>query len=213
VVGLFSLARYGISAGLAWGVTFGLFFMMQYLVAMGQAEVKEEKEGRVIDFVRVKHESVAKEKERALPTRPKAMDQPNAPDLNLTPKSSGAGLDGMAIGIKAPAPDVPLRMRAGPDLGKMAVRDSKKVPLMRIEPNYPMRARQDGVEGHVVVRFDIDPRGNVQNPTVLSAKPRGVFEREALRAIRRWRYKPTIEGGKPTWDRGQKVRIPFRLND
>ncbi|MDD9932819.1 MAG: TonB family protein [Myxococcales bacterium] len=206
--------RYVISGAFAFGVTFALFFGMQAAVAMGSAELKEDKAGRVIDFVRVKREAVVKEKERVIPNRPKALDQPNAPDLNFKPTGNTGGGDMSPMAIAAPKADVKLRADGlGAKLKGVAVRDSKKTPLMRINPEYPLRARQDGIEGFVQVRFDIDPTGRVQNARVTAAKPRGIFEQAALRAIKKWRYRPTVEGGKAVWERGQRVRLPFRLNN
>lgn len=205
--------RYVISGGLAFGVTFALFFGMQAAVAMGSGELKEDKQGRVIDFVRVKREAVVKEKERVIPDRPKALDQPNAPDLNLNPDLSGGDTSIGPMAIAAPKAEMKMRPDGiGPKLGGVAVRDRKKVPLMRMNPEYPMRARQDGIEGFVQIRFDIDPQGRVQNARVTAAKPRGVFEQSALRAIKKWRYRPTVEDGKAVWERGQNVRLPFRLD-
>jgi protein TonB len=206
--------RYAISGFAAFFVTFGLFYVMQALVAMGSGEMKEAKQGRVIDFVRVKREAVVKEKERELPNRPQSLDQPEAPDLNLSNDTGGTSVDANPIAIAAPKADATLKAGSlGPKLDQVAVRDRKRVPLMRINPEYPLRARQDRVEGFVVVNFDIDPKGQVQNAHVVAAKPRGVFEQAALRAIRKWKYRPTIEGGKAVWERGQAVRMPFRLTD
>lgn len=61
-------------------------------------------------------------------------------------------------------------------------------PLQRIEPTYPYRAKQAGIEGDVVLRFVVDADGKVQDVTIVSAKPRGQFERAAMQALRKWRY-------------------------
>ncbi|MGD8859068.1 MAG: TonB family protein [Myxococcales bacterium] len=206
--------RYAISGFAAFFVTFGLFYVMQALVAMGSGEMKEAEQGRVIDFVRVKREPVVKEKERELPNRPQSLDQPEAPDLNLSNDTGGTSVDATPIAIAAPKAQASLKGGAlGPKLDSIAVRDRKKAPLMRMKPEYPLRAKQDRIEGYVVVNFDIDPKGQVKNAHVVAAKPRGVFEQAALRAIRKWKYRPTVEEGKAIWERGQAVKIPFRLTD
>ena len=55
---------------------------------------------------------------------------------------------------------------------------------------YPPQAREAGVEGYVVVRYDVDAEGRVINARVVEATPRGVFEEAALAAVTRWRFRP-----------------------
>ncbi|MFM5466134.1 TonB family protein [Aeromonas simiae] len=84
------------------------------------------------------------------------------------------------------------------------------MPLQRIEPTYPYRAQQAGIEGDVTLKFAVDPEGQVQNVVVVSAKPRGQFERAAIQALRKWRYQPRKgENGAIT----QIVTLKFRLEN
>jgi protein TonB len=46
---------------------------------------------------------------------------------------------------------------------------------------------------------------------VTGANPPAVFERSALRAVRRWRYNPRIEDGVAVAQPGIRVRIRFEL--
>jgi len=54
---------------------------------------------------------------------------------------------------------------------------------------YPPEAREAGVEGFVVVRYDVDREGRVVNARVVEATPPGVFEEAALAAVTRWRFR------------------------
>ncbi|MDQ9092220.1 M56 family metallopeptidase [Pseudoalteromonas haloplanktis] len=69
-------------------------------------------------------------------------------------------------------------------------------PIMRIEPVYPKQAAEQGISGSVVLKYDIDPAGNTANISVVNAKPEGVFNREAKRALKQWQYKPSNFGFK-----------------
>jgi periplasmic protein TonB len=73
--------------------------------------------------------------------------------------------------------------------------------LQRVEPSYPARARKQGICGRVVLRFLVEPNGQVSRPSILEANPEGYFEQSALEAIRHWRFKPGIYRGKAvaTW--------------
>jgi len=41
-----------------------------------------------------------------------------------------------------------------------------------------------------VISFTVNPDGTVSNVELVSAKPRGVFERNVQSTVRRWRYQP-----------------------
>lgn len=81
-------------------------------------------------------------------------------------------------------------------------------PLQRIEPIYPYRAQQAGIEGEVTLKFVVDPNGQVQDVTIVSANPRGQFERAAMQALRKWRYQ--ARKGE-TGAIAQVVTLKFRL--
>jgi protein TonB len=58
------------------------------------------------------------------------------------------------------------------------------------QPVYPPQAQRSGTKGQVVVSFTVNPDGSVDNINIVSAKPRGVFERNVQAAVRRWRFQP-----------------------
>ena len=83
-------------------------------------------------------------------------------------------------------------------------------PLVDIPPNYPQRALAANIEGEVTLAFTITAEGTVDNLRVVSAKPRGVFDREARRAASRWRFAPRRENGQPVAREATKT-LYFRL--
>ena len=64
----------------------------------------------------------------------------------------------------------------------------------------------------MTLAFTITPDGRVDNLRVTSAKPKGVFEREARRAAGRWRFAPRRENGQPVAREATKT-LYFRLED
>jgi protein TonB len=60
-------------------------------------------------------------------------------------------------------------------------------------PEYPRGAERRNLEGHVVVRYNVTPDGEVADAEVVEATPSGVFERSVLRALEGWRYAATGE--------------------
>jgi protein TonB len=80
------------------------------------------------------------------------------------------------------------------------------IPLVRIPPLYPPRALSRRIEGRVKIEFTVSEEGKVQNPVVVAAKPKGVFDRAALRAIRRWKFNKRLVDGQPVkWQTAQTI--------
>ena len=57
-------------------------------------------------------------------------------------------------------------------------------------PRYPAEALRSGTQGQVVVEITVAPDGSVSNARVVRADPPRVFDREALNAVRRWKFAP-----------------------
>jgi len=201
--------RYPVAALLAVVTTVAVFLFMQRLVALGEAALVERPIRGAIEFVRLKNESVTQKKERTLPTRPTQLDQPPAPKVELPSVTAPSG---QTIAVAAPAPEIgeidlaaqKLELGAPPS-------DAEAVPIVRIEPLYPRDAAQRGIEGWVVVVFDIDPTGAVVGARVLESEPRRVFDQAALSAVRKWKYKAGIADGQRYVTKGVRVRLAFRL--
>ena len=96
-------------------------------------------------------------------------------------------------------------------LGGTGGADRDAVPLVRIEPDYPMQARQRGIEGWVVVEFTISTAVTVKDATVVASEPGNVFDRAAVQAVRKWKYNPKIVDGKPVERPGVKIRLDFEM--
>lgn len=70
-------------------------------------------------------------------------------------------------------------------------RPIQEQPVVQGLPRYPRLAQDRQVEGKVVLSITIMPDGSVRDVQVISARPNGYFEAEAVRAVRGWRYKPS----------------------
>lgn len=203
------LKRYSLAAAAALGVTVGLFFLMQWLIAMGEARITEDDVRRVIDFVRIKHESQLETRKRALPNKQTQQEEAPTPSMDL-PQSTGPG--GQAVRIDAPAIDHDVRLTGGPHMTS-APSDMNITPLVRVEPMYPRAAAERRIEGWVWVRFTISMTGTVKNAVVVGAEPPGVFDRAAINAIQKWKYKPRIENGVPVEQPDVEVRLTFKIEN
>jgi protein TonB len=161
----------------------------------------------VIDFVRLKQESELETKKRKMPDKKAPEEPPAPPELNLA-QNTRPDLD---TGNAMPVFDGSLELSGGgPNIGTAAT-DSDIIPLVRVEPQYPERARQRGVEGWVVVEFMISAAGTVKSPRIIAYHPSTIFNRAALQAIRKWKYNPKIEEGVAVERPGVQVRLTFEF--
>lgn len=210
------VARYLVGGAGALGVTLSLFLLMQGLISVTDNALSQGAGGRVIEFVRLKRQSELQVRERQLPQAPRPQPQPTTPAMSVTDTNTVTNAASIPVSALAP-PNVPhtVALSGGPQLGSMAAAtaDADVVPLVRVQPLYPRRAAERRIEGWVLVQFDIDERGEVKDPQVIDAEPHNVFERDALRAIRKWKYKPKIEGGVAKARRAVQVKLTFSLED
>jgi len=80
-------------------------------------------------------------------------------------------------------------------------------PIVRIEPKYPIQAARDRIEGAVVLKFDVNPAGKVENVSVIKAIPEQTFNKEARRALKQWEYNAN---GK--YHKDLLVQLDFRMD-
>ncbi len=76
---------------------------------------------------------------------------------------------------------------------------------------YPAAARTAGIEGRVVVRYDVTVEGTVANAVVVEADPPGVFDAAALDAVRSWRFRPRVDEGEVVVGPARVSELVFRL--
>ena len=76
---------------------------------------------------------------------------------------------------------------------------------------YPPAAKAEGIEGYVVIRYEVTAEGIVINAEVVEAEPEGVFEEAALASIVQWRFRAATEGGRPVETPGLVSTLRFRL--
>lgn len=89
------------------------------------------------------------------------------------------------------------------------VADLEKRPeaVLQVAPTYPAELRKAKVEGVVTLVFLLDETGRVEDPRVENSS-RPEFEKPALEAIRKWRFRPGEKDGQPV---RTYIRVPLRF--
>lgn len=97
--------------------------------------------------------------------------------------------------------------------GCAATRDRPPQLTASSELQYPAEAKASGIEGNVVVRYDITEAGEIADAEVLFADPPGVFDEAALALVRSFRFRPAMSKGVAVRVPGRTSTITFKLDD
>jgi protein TonB len=132
----------------------------------------------------------------------------------VTPGVTGSGsqilpgIPGNLVGNMAPPlpPPPPPASKRKPELIVSRVQESKLI--RKIIPEYPSLALRGHVEGTVILEINVDEEGNVGNVRVLQGNP--LLVDEAVRAVKQWKYSPTLLNGEPI-PVLSSVTVDFRL--
>ncbi|WP_158968322.1 energy transducer TonB [Paraglaciecola sp. L3A3] len=201
------MGRLIVSILLGGVIAFSLFVIMAKLIANSSRPAEKAAPTPVIDIVMATPDDATQVRQRVPPPPPPPPQQP--PKIQpVEPDVADVNTDGLSFNM----PSVEVG-GASIDIGGVgAMRDGEATPIVRIEPKYPVQAARDGKEGWVKLSFTINEVGGVEDVEVIEADPKRVFDREARRALSKWKYKPKIEDGKPMKQFGLTVQLDFKLD-
>lgn len=192
-----------------------LLFALRAAISPSREGLRPDAELRVVDFVRLKRDSELQQKQRPKPRRPEPRKPPPRPRVDL-PKPQLAKPPAAPQARFRPSPALDLSATSA--LSDAVVDSAAEqpvsadiLPLVRVEPVYPRRAKRRKKEGRVVLSFTITPVGSVSNVRVTEANPPDLFERAARRALLKWKFKPKIVDGEAV-SQQHSVAIDFRLD-
>ena len=87
-------------------------------------------------------------------------------------------------------------------------------PFYKIKPKYPKAALVSGTEGWVLMKLDINEKGEVENIRIVDGEQRNLFQSEAKRAVEQWKYRPFLDqAGKTFRKLDHQVKVEFKLQD
>ncbi|MFL2753868.1 MAG: energy transducer TonB [Gammaproteobacteria bacterium] len=76
---------------------------------------------------------------------------------------------------------------------------------------FPRKALRLAKDGYVLVEFDIDTDGSVIDPYVVESEPAGLFERAAMKSIRKYLYEPPVYEGVSVKVNDVQVKMVFKV--
>ena len=203
-----AIIRYLVSFIAAFSIVFALFWLMQFLIATSNPGLKKESTGALLDFVRVpKDESVVHKTPK--PEKPPAPDQP--PPTPPPPAMDQATPDTTAVAVSAVKVDTKINLSAQ-GFG-LQTADGEYLPIVKVQPIYPQSALARGIEGYVIVSFTVTKQGTTKNIKVVESKPSGIFDRAAMQAAAKFKYKPRVVDGEPIDVPGVENKITFVISN
>jgi len=212
--------RIGLSVIVGVFVTLALFYLMQALIAGADSALSDEKIGNLVDFVRVKQDQEVQAKDR----KPKKPPPPDEPPPETPPQNFNVAVDNAGFSMS----NVDMNVSVDVGGGGFGISDGDYLPIVKVQPQYPRRALQRGMEGWVIVEFTVSAQGTVRDSLVVSNcgwvknarvegecfdSPNTVFDRAAQQAAEKFKYKPKVVDGEPVETAGVQNKISFQLAD
>jgi len=110
--------------------------------------------------------------------------------------------------------NIPLNIQRGrpdtsgiKDLFNIADLDRRPEPIVQTPPVFPYELKTQAPEGNVRLGFIVTSKGDVIMPYIVNSTHRG-FERPALEAVMKWKFKPGIRNGRKV---NTRVEQPFNF--
>ncbi len=118
--------------------------------------------------------------------------------------ASGAGLEAATAAVNS------ARRKADVLAKPQPVRDDMVVKS--VTPEYPDKAQRRQIEGFVDLHFTANEAGEVVDISVVKAEPADMFDDAAIRALKRWKFKPLMIDGEAVSQR-LALRMRFAMQD
>ena len=201
-------ARWLVSMAMATGITLGLFYFMQALIATGERFDQRVNVVKIVDATMPDIElEVIEEIDKPELIEEVVQDTPDTPEKQINLDS------GPSLNIERASVDIDTNLSL--DNASISATDGDYLPLVAIAPQYPTRAAQRGIQGWCLVSFTVDGMGNVVEDTinVVDAEPASIFDRSSIRAAARFKFQPRVVDGPGVEVPGVQYLFRYQLEE
>lgn len=202
------LVRWLVSMAMATGITLGLFYFMQALIATGERFDQRVNVVKIVDATMPDIElEVIEEIDKPELIEEVVQDTPDTPEKQINLDS------GPSLNIERASVEIDTNLSL--DNASISATDGDYLPLVAIAPQYPTRAAQRGIEGWCLVAFTVDGMGNVVEDTitVVDAEPASIFDRSSIRAATRFKFQPRVVDGQGVEVPGVQYLFRYQLEE
>lgn len=186
-------------------ITFALFVFMYEMIRNDTLLIAKPNPPLIIDPIFQEFDEKIIVKPQPLPKREKQTPP-------LSPKESPDVDDPKLISFTPSQGTTRLNISPKITLGDN-INNREITPIVRVDPSYPIDAARDGIEGYVRLSFSVNQLGSVTDIVVIESSPKRMFDREAKRALAKWKYRPKVHNGDALIQTGLSVVLEFTLAD
>ena len=200
--------RWIVSMAMATGITLGLFYFMQALIATGERFDQRVNVVKIVDATMPEIElEVIEEIDKPEMIEEVVQETPDTPEKQINLDS------GPSLNIERASVEIDTGLSL--DSASISATDGDYLPLVAIAPQYPTRAAQRGIEGWCLVSFTVDGLGNVveDSITVVDAEPASIFDRSSIRAATRFKFQPRVVDGQGVEVPGVQYLFRYQLEE
>ena len=185
----------------ALAITFSTFWLMQYLIAFDHPSHTQQNTQKAVIISAIDKKIPEHKKHKPEIRKLKNPKQPKPPPSASLSTPVIEIKNDPSLAFSEPSFEIDSSNNISPELmmvgGGLNLgetqgrRDQEGIeirPLSTKTPNIPAIAYDQRISGWVEVLINIDSTGRVTKLRVQNAEPKGIFEEEALRAIRGWIY-------------------------
>jgi len=179
---------------LASSLCLGMFFTMHLMISSDNQLKQESSQTTHLVYLREKKETIIEKKKREKPKEP--IKKPVLKKIKLikTPLVVKTNKNIKIVPFKIAQEKI--NLSAISSLGGAQIEMSQGIldanllnALRKSNPRYPRRAKIKKLHGFTQLIFTINKEGTVSNVRVLDSNPKGIFEKNSIKAIKRWKFK------------------------
>ncbi|UTJ06935.1 energy transducer TonB [Arcobacter roscoffensis] len=190
-------------------ISVAIFFAMNLMTTSKNSKLQEKSETRHLVYLREKNETKIERKKRVKPKEPLKKKPPKKIEIktkvntqinkNIKVKAFKVQSKQVDISALSSLSGAQIEMNAG------LVDANSLTAISKVNPRFPRRAKIRKQSGYVKLSFLINKHGNVSNVKILESKPKGVFDKNSIYAIKKWKFE------RNEFDRNATITFNFRL--
>ncbi len=202
-----------IAIGLSFVISISIFLLMQKMTSTQSNVLKKESNPPHLVYLRDKKDTRIERKKRVKPKEPIKKVEPKKLEIKtkLNQKlNKNIKIKPLAVNKNIDISSINSLNGAKIEISKGLIDANMLTAINRVHPRYPRRAKIRRQEGFVQLTFKIDSSGFVSDVKILKSNPKGIFDEASIKAIKRWRFKPSKNDIKGTF-KDATITFNFRL--
>lgn len=185
---------------IALGGVIAFYWILHLTIVVSGTKKLDQASLANINFIRVLNESKIEKKNRIKKKIPK-QQKLKTPPKNISIKQPKMAVNNPTLDINIPQINMPVNISSANFLNgavlNQGIGNSEAMPILRIPPIYPRRAKMLKKEGYVKLKLFISKNGLVNKAEIIESNPKKLFDKAALTSVYGWKFKPRVIDGKP----------------